>query len=159
LRSQDSGDYTATTFDLKKEAVRGTTVEVVPEQAFLLFKTWFACSAWSKPILRHVVEVDGKLDVEMNPLTFTMCTCGHDGEPRITKTLMQVSRALSVADLLPKAVDAVVERYANDPVDEKIRKVWYTNDSNLWILLGLEKEVGEGTPKFVHDLAKVTCSC
>lgn len=119
-----------------------------------MFKEWFTVSVWSKPIWREVAEVDGKLDVEMNPLTFTMCTCGNDGEPRITKTLLQVSRGLTVAELLPKAVDAVIERYANDAGDAP-RKVWYSNDSNLWTLLGLEKDVLESAPDLVRDLDKV----
>ena len=77
-------------FELKKEAVRGTTVEVVPKEAFDLFKAWFTISVWSKPIWREVAVIDGKKDVEMNPLTFSMCTCGPDGEPRTTKVLLQV---------------------------------------------------------------------
>ena len=140
--------------------MRGTTVEVVPKDAFELFRSWYALSSWSKPIWREVTLVDGVLDVEINPVTFTMCTCGYDGEPRVAKVLMQVSRGLTVEELLPKAAKAVLERYEKfeNEADEKkdvLCKLWYSNDSNLWILLGVGKDVRAGVPELVCDLPMV----
>jgi ubiquitin carboxyl-terminal hydrolase 4/11/15 len=132
---------------LRTDKVRGTHYEVVKKEAFDLFKQWYTLSAWSqgKAVFRQVVVLDGKKDVECNPVLLTVHTCGHDGEPKYSKTdeMLLVSRGMSAKELIAKAIETVTERYANE-VDDKVRRVWYSNDSSLWTMVGTESPSEEG---------------
>jgi len=150
--------------ELKKDSVIGTHIEVVPKQAFELLKSWYYLGTWSKPVVRRVVTVVNEgvesKQVELYPATFRVSVCGNDGEPRTAKHLLQVDRQMANSELLPKSIDLVEERYANE-ADETRRRIWYSNDSNVWVLLGTAAangssvELEEGIPEHLHELPKV----
>mmetsp|Transcript_18225 Transcript_18225/g.47568 ORF Transcript_18225/g.47568 Transcript_18225/m.47568 type:complete len:1305 (-) Transcript_18225:193-4107(-) len=146
--------------DLRAELDIGNAVEVVPKEAFDLFEDWYGMYFSTKGIIREITEIDGRRDVELYPFTFSLCTCGHDGEPR-EKAEKHVSRGMTVSDLIDMGIKDLSKEDEGYDTETALCKVWFGNDKNLWYCLGTggaKKELTKDVAEFVRGLPKAESS-